>query len=204
MVGLNDYVRSRAKQLAELGYVALAVDMFGDGKTASHPGDANKFMMELINNKEESVKRFDAGKALLLANPYVDPAKFAVIGYCMGGAVALHMVRAGEQIPLVGTFHGNLATQEPLRAGVFKGQIFVATGGADPFVPPEQVAAFKQEMDAAGANYEVVEYLGVKHGFTNPEATARGTEFNIPLAYDAAADADSWAKFTQLLAHHWD
>jgi dienelactone hydrolase len=198
--GLNDYVRSRARQLAQLGYVALAVDMFGDGKTAAHPEDAEKFMMELVNNKEEGQKRFDAGMALLKANPRTDPEKVAVIGYCMGGAVALHMVRMGESLPLVATFHGNLATQNPLPPGSSKGKILVFTGGSDPFVPADQVAAFRKEMDAAGANYEIIEYPVAKHGFTNPGATELGTKFNIPLAYDEAADKESWAKFLDALA----
>jgi dienelactone hydrolase len=109
------------------------------------------------------------------------------------------MARNGEDLGLVASFHGNLATDQPMKPGAFKGKIFVATGAADPFVPPEQVAAFKQEMDAAGTDYQVIEYAGAKHAFTNPGATAIGAQYNIPLAYDAAADADSWAKFTDLL-----
>ncbi len=198
--GLNDYVRSRAKQVAELGYVALAVDMYGDGKTAEHPQDAQKFMMDLVGNKPESEKRFAAAMALLRANPHTDAQKIAVIGYCMGGAVALHMLRMGQDLPLVATFHGNLATQTPVQPGAFKGRLLVFTGGSDPFVPAEQVAALRKEMDEAGANYEVIEYPAAKHGFTNPGATELGTKFNIPLAYDEQADKDSWARFTVALS----
>ena len=138
--------------------------------------------------------------ALLKANSHTDPEKIAVIGYCMGGAVALHMVRLGQNFPLVATFHGNLATQTPLAPGAFKGRLLVFTGGSDPFVPAEQVAALRKEMDAAGANYEVIEYPAAKHGFTNPGATELGAKFNIPLAYDEAADQDSWRRFTTELA----
>ncbi len=197
--GLNDYVRSRARMLAELGYVALAVDMFGEGKTAEHPKDAEQFMMELMGNKEEGQKRFDAGMALLKANPHTDPERIAVIGYCMGGAVALHMVRAGESLPLVAVFHANLATQTPLQPGAAKGKILVFHGGSDPFVPVAQVAAFRQEMDAAGANYTIYEYPAAKHGFTNPKATELGTKFNIPLGYDEAADKESWGTFLEAM-----
>ncbi|MFT3925444.1 MAG: dienelactone hydrolase family protein [Myxococcales bacterium] len=201
--GLNDYVRSRVRQLAELGYVALAVDMFGEGKTAEHPTDANKFMMEVMSNQAEAKQRFDAGLAMLKANAHTNPEEIAVIGYCMGGAVALNMLRAGENLPLVATFHGNLATQAPLQPGTFSGKLMVFTGGSDPFVPAEQLANFRKEMDAAGANYEVVEYPEAKHGFTNPDATAAGSKFSLPLAYDAAADSDSWSRFTNALATLW-
>lgn len=201
--GLNDYVRSRARQLAELGYVALAADMFGDGKTAEHPKDAEKFMMDLIGNKPEGERRFAAGMALLKANPHTDAEKIAVIGYCMGGAVALHMLRMGQDLPLVATFHGNLATQTPAQPGAFKGKLLVFTGGSDPLVPAEQVAALREEMDAAGVNYEVVEYSNAKHGFTNPGASELGAKFNVPFAYDEAADKDSWSRFTEALATMW-
>jgi len=122
-----------------------------------------------------------------------------VIGYCMGGAVALHMVRAGESLPLVAVFHGNLATQTPLQPGTAKGKILVFHGGSDPFVPAAQVEAFRQEMDAAGANYTIYEYPAARHAFTNPGATEAGTKFNIPLAYDEAADKESWGKFLEAL-----
>jgi dienelactone hydrolase len=201
--GLNDYTRYRAKKLAELGYVALALDMYGEGKSTDHPKDATEWMTALMSNREEGAKRFEAGKALLAANPHVDPTKIAAIGYCMGGAVILNMVRTGEDLPVVAVFHANLATDTPLQPGAYKGKILVAAGAADPFVPPEQVSAFRQEMDAAGANYELVEYPGVKHGFTNPGATELGTKYGIPLEYNAEADADSWARLTSLLASTW-
>jgi dienelactone hydrolase len=197
--GLSDYVRSRANALAELGYVAFALDMYGDGKNATHPEDAKKFMNELMSNQEAALQRFQAGKQVLVDNPNVDTSKIAALGYCMGGAVALTMARQGSDIALIGSFHGILATDKPMQPGTYKGKIFVATGGADPFVPPEQVAAFKQEMDAAGADYELVEYPGAKHAFTNPGATAVGEKFQLPLAYDASADHDSWGKFSVML-----
>lgn len=201
--GPNDYVRARAKQLADMGYVGFAIDMYGNGKTADHPDDAKKFMMESLSNLDEAVKRFDAAKALIASDPRVDGSKLAAIGYCYGGAVVLHMARIGTDLDAIATFHGNLATEKPMPRGVFGGKIFVAQGGADPFVPKEQLDAFKKEMDAAGASYEVVEYPGAVHGFTNPASTENGTKFNLPLKYDAAADTASWQKLTELLAQTW-
>lgn len=201
--GANDYVRSRAKQLADMGYVAFAIDMYGEGKVATHPDDAKKFMMETLGNIEEAVKRFDAAKALLASDPRVDATKIAAIGYCFGGAVALHMARIGTDLDAIASFHGNLATQKPMPRGVFGGKIFIAQGAADPFVPKEQLEAFKKEMDAAGASYEVVEYEGALHGFTNPAATENGEKYQLPLKYDPAADAASWQKLTELLQQTW-
>ena len=198
--GLNDYARMRAQKLAELGYVALAVDMYGGGKLATHPDDAKKFAGEVMSNMPEAKARFEAARALLASDPRVDSSKIAAIGYCFGGGVVLNMARAGEPLAAVASFHGMLAGPEPMKPGAFAGHILVATGGADPFVPAEQVEGFKKEMDAAGAHYEVVVYPGAQHAFTNPDANAAATEFKLPLAYDAAADAASWQKLEALLA----
>jgi dienelactone hydrolase len=198
--GLNDYVRMRAQKLAELGYVALAVDMYGGGKLAAHPDDAKKFAGEVMGNMPEAKARFEAARALLASDPRVDASKIAAIGYCLGGAVVLHMARAGQPLAAVASFHGMLGSAEPMKPGAFAGQILVATGGADPMVPAEQVEGFKKEMDAAGARYEVVVYPGAQHAFTNPDANTKGAEFKLPIAYDAEADAASWQKLEALLA----
>jgi dienelactone hydrolase len=201
--GLNDYVRMRAQKLAEMGYVAMAVDMYGEGKQATHPEDATKFMTEVMSNMETGVKRFQAARKVLASDPRVDADRIAAIGYCMGGAIVLNMARNGEDLDLVASFHGNLATKTPLQEGKFKGKIFVATGAADPFVPPEQVAALRKELDDAKADYELVEYAGAVHAFTNPAADQAKAKFNLPLAYDAKADADSWQKLTDKLNEVW-
>jgi dienelactone hydrolase len=160
-------------------------------------------MNEVMGNQELGAKRFGAAKALLAGDPRVDADKIAAIGYCMGGAIVLNMARKGEDLDLVASFHGNLATKAPMQEGVFKGKIFVATGAADPFVPPEQVAALRKELDAAKADYELVEYAGAVHAFTNPAADENKAKFNLPLAYDAKADADSWQKLTEKLTEVW-
>jgi dienelactone hydrolase len=199
--GLNEYVRKRATQLAQQGYVAMAIDMYGEGKHTTHPEEAKTFMGAALANIDEAKARFKAAQDLLANDPRTERDKLAAIGYCFGGATVLHMARFGDnELDLVASFHGNLATQSPMQKGVYHGKIFVAQGGADPFVPPEQVAAFKQEMEAAGANLELVEYPGAKHGFTNPDATEAGKKAGLPLEYNADADQRSWQHLLELLA----
>jgi dienelactone hydrolase len=198
--GLNEHARTQARRLADLGYVAMAIDMYGEGKQASHPDDAKKFMMEVMSNLVVGERRFKAAKQVLVNDPRVDADKIAAVGYCFGGAVVLHMARTGEDLDVAASIHGNLATQAPMEKGKFNGKIFVATGGADPFVPPEQVATFRKEMEAAGASFDIVEYAGVKHAFTNPDADRMGQEFNLPLGYSAEADQGSWQKLSEELS----
>ena len=197
--GHNDYVRKRARMLAEEGYTALALDMYGDGKQAAHPEDAQKFMMETLSNIEVAKARFAAASALLREHSTTDPTRIAAIGYCFGGAVVLHMARFGNELAGVASFHGNLATETPAQPGAIKAKILVLHGAEDPLVPQEQVVAFKKEMDAAGADYRFVEYAGAVHSFTNPAATENGKKFDAPLAYDQAADEQSWAELQRFL-----
>jgi dienelactone hydrolase len=198
--GLNEHARTVARKLAELGYVALALDMYGDGKNSEHPADAKTWMMAVMADPNTAAKRFEAAKAALAADPHVDPTRLAAIGYCMGGALVLQAARRGDDLDLVASFHGNYATPKPLEKDVFKGKIFVAHGAADSFTTPAQVQGLKQELDAAGANYEFVEYAGAKHGFTNPNATELGKKNGLDVAYDAKADAESWSKLQELLS----
>lgn len=190
--GLNDYARKRARMLAELGYTALALDMYGDGKQAHHPEDANKFSSELMKNHDAARARFNAAYTVLADQPTVDPQRIAAIGYCLGGTVVLEMARSGADLKGVASFHGNLATSHPAQPGAVKAKVLVLTGGADPFVPPEQIEQFKQEMAAASVDYRLIVYPDAKHSFTNPGADKFGKEFNIPLAYNKAADETSW------------
>lgn len=198
--GINDYARDRARKLADLGYVALALDMYGDGKSSEHPADAKAWMMAVMSDPEAATKRFEAAKSALANDPHVDPTRLAAIGYCMGGALVLQAARRGDNLELVASFHGNYATPKPLEKDAFKGKIFVAHGAADSFSPPAQVEGLKRELDAAGANYEFVEYAGAKHGFSNPKATELGQVNGMDVAYDAKADAESWATLEELLA----
>lgn len=190
--GMNDYARKRARMLAELGYTAFALDMYGDGKQAHHPDDAGKFSSAVMKNQALARARFNGALEVLRGQETVDPNRIAAIGYCFGGAVALQMARYGADLKGVVSFHGNLAPVSPAEPGAVKTKLLVLTGGADPFVPAEQVEQFEQEMDAAKADYRVIVYPGAKHSFTSPEADKYGKEFNLPLAYDKAADEASW------------
>lgn len=198
--GHNAYARKRANMLAKLGYVALAVDMYGDGKQAQHPDDAGKFAGEVAKNKPLAKARFEAAMKLLRDDPRVDGTKLAAIGYCFGGSVVLHMAREGEDLRGVASFHGGLATDTPAQKGNVKAQVRVFTGADDKMIPATQVDAFKQEMEKAGVNYKVVAYPGALHSFTNPDADELGKKFNMPIAYSAAADKDSWAQLQAFLA----
>lgn len=192
--GQNAYARKRARMLARLGYVAFALDMYGNGKTATHPKDAGKFAGMVRSNMPLAKARFLAALDQLKANPLTDPDKIAAIGYCFGGGIVLQMARQGIDIKGVVSFHGSLATDTPAQAGKVKARIMVFNGEADPFTTDKQIAAFKQEMHDAGADYKFVNYPGAKHSFTNPDATALGKKFNLPLAYNAKADKDAWRR----------
>jgi dienelactone hydrolase len=190
--GHNEYARKRARMLAELGYVALAVDMYGDGKKADHPDDAQKFAMAVMSNLESAKMRFTAAMKLLKEQNVTDSEKISAIGYCFGGGVVLQMARLGLDLDGVVSFHGSIGTQNLAQPGSVKAKILVCNGADDGFVPPEQIDAFKQEMDAAGVDYTFKSYPGAKHSFTNPDADKFGTKFNMPLAYNKAADEQSW------------
>jgi dienelactone hydrolase len=197
--GHNDYVRHRADMLAEMGYTALALDMYGDGKQASHPEDAQKFMMEVFSNMDEGTKRFVAAREILESHPTSAAGSTAAIGYCFGGNIVLQMARKGMDLKGVASFHGNLSTQNPAQPGAIQSPILVMHGADDPFVPAEQVDAFKAEMTNAGADMRFIAYPGAVHAFTNPGATAMGEQFGLPLKYDEAADTQSWAELDGFL-----
>ncbi|MFA5371019.1 MAG: dienelactone hydrolase family protein [Sideroxydans sp.] len=198
--GHNAYARKRANMLAKLGYVALAVDMYGDGKQAMHPDDAGKFSGEVAKNRPMAKARFEAAMKVLRDDPRVDSNKLAAIGYCFGGSVVLNMAREGEPLLGVASFHGGLATDTPAQKGKVKAKILSFTGADDKMIPATQVEGFKQEMEKAGVNYRVVVYPGTMHSFTNPDADEYGRKFNLPLAYNAEADKDSWAQLQLFLA----
>jgi len=197
--GLNNYARKRARMLAKLGCTALAVDMYGDGKQAMHPDDAKKFSSELMKNFDDAKARFMAAMEFLKQQPGVDPTRIAAIGYCMGGGIVLNMARQGVDLKGVVSFHGSLSAVKPAQPGSVKARVLVLHGGDDKFIPPEQIEAFKQEMRSAGADFQFISYPGALHSFTNPEATELGKKFNMPIAYNAKADKESWNEMKKFL-----
>jgi dienelactone hydrolase len=189
--GHNQHARNAADRLAKAGYVAFALDMYGNGKVTTHPDSAQAFAAEAMKDATAIPGRFDAALAVLKADSHVDGSRIGAIGYCFGGAVVLNMARAGEDLKAVGTFHGALGTQHPAEPGKVKAKLLVQAGADDPMVNADAVTAFEKEMHAAGANLRVIRYPGAKHSFTNPDADKSG----VPgLEYNASADHKSWAE----------
>lgn len=197
--GANDYARKRARMLADAGYVALVVDMYGNGQTVDNPKDAGALAGNVNTNPQLAYARVDAARQFLDRQPGVKKGDTAALGYCFGGGVVLNMARAGMPLKAVVSYHGVLATDIPVKPGDIKAKLRVFHGEADPIIPPEMVDAFKTEMDNAKADYMFVAYPGVKHTFTNREADSYAAQFGLPLKYDAAADADSWARTLEFL-----
>ncbi|MEP6747438.1 MAG: dienelactone hydrolase family protein [Bacteroidota bacterium] len=189
--GLNDYVKGRARQLAALGYMALAVDLYGYGKIAPTPDSAMKLASPFYKDPHLAKTRFDAALEKIKTYPQTDAHNIAAIGYCFGGAQVLNLARLGEDLKGVVSFHGNLVGV-PADKDLLKAKILVCHGEADQFVKPAEVAMFKKQMDSIGADYTLKIYPGATHAFTNPDATAIGLKFKMPIAYNAAADTASW------------
>lgn len=189
--GLNDYAKKRARQLAELGYLAFAIDMYGNGITADNPEQAGKLAGPFYQDPAMAKKRFDAALEKIKTFPQADTNQIAAIGYCFGGAQVLNMAKLGEKLKAVVSFHGNIVGV-PVNKDLLKGNILVCHGAEDKFVSAEEVALFKKQMDSINAAYVFKSYPGATHAFTNPDATKTGEKFSIPIAYNAAADTASW------------
>jgi len=196
--GLNDYAKYRAREIAKLGYFAMALDFYGDGTIAEIPEDAQKLATPFYENPVLGKQAFDAARRKLSEFPNADASKIAVIGYCFGGAQALNMARQEGDMKGAVSFHGNLMTGvKPNNNSV---KILVMNGEADTFVSQEEIAAFKSEMDSAEIDYKFVNYPGAIHAFTNPEATEAGEKFGLKTAYNKEADEQSWEELKTFLA----
>lgn len=189
--GLTDYPRNRAKQLAGLGYIAMAVDMYGDGKTAEDPKTAQALATPYYKDPTLAKTILDAAIEKFKTFPEVDTSKMAAIGYCYGGYVVLNAAKLGADLKGVVSFHGDLSGV-PVNKDSLKAKVLVCHGQADQFVTPAQVAAFRKSMDSAGVDYTFKSYPDATHAFTNPGATAKGQKYNMPIKYNAAADSASW------------
>lgn len=194
--GHNDYVRSRAEQLAKLGYVAFALDMYGKGVRTDDPEAAGKLARPFYQDTALTRERASAGLKILADHARVDRTKLAAIGYCFGGKVALELARSGADLAAVVSFHGSLGTAEPAGEGAVKATVLVCHGADDPFIPAAEKAAFLDEMKKAKADLIFVEYAGAVHAFTNPAADG----IKLPGAkYDETADRRSWRHMRDLL-----
>ena len=189
--GLNEYTKRRARELAALGYIAMAIDMYGNGRTADNPELAGKLAMPFYQDPVMAKARFDTALNKLKSYKQVDPENIGAIGYCFGGGMLLNFVRMGEPLKGIVNFHGSLLGTTAVK-DLLTAKILVLHGNDDKFVPATEVAAFKKQMDSIGAVYTFNSYPGATHAFSNPDATAMGQKFQIPIAYNAAADTASW------------
>jgi len=187
--GQNAYVKKRAEQLARMGYIAFALDMYGKGKVTKDPKEATEWSSLFRNDRAFGRARAAAGLAVLKNHKLADPRRIAAIGYCFGGTSVLEMARGGADLAGMVSFHGGLDTPEPAKPGAVKAKVLVLAGGDDPFVPPGQVAAFEEEMRKAGGDWQVNIYGGAMHAFTNPEVDSYGLK---GAAYNERADRRSW------------
>ena len=197
--GRTDYTEQRARELAEHGYAALAIDMYGDKKVTTAASQAYEWMMATFDAANTVVDRAQAGLSTLAAQLEVDGGKLAAIGFCYGGKVVLDLARAGADLKAVATFHGNLSTSQPVAQGVIQGEVVVFHGEADSMVTLDDVEHFKAEMQAAEVNHQVVILKDAKHGFSNPLADERAKANGVDLGYNAQAEQDSLAGMYALL-----
>jgi dienelactone hydrolase len=189
--GMNDYPKMRARKLAELGYVAMAVDLYGNGKTTEDAKEAGNLAGPFYQDPEMTKRRLDVFLSNLKKYPQVDTTKIAAIGYCFGGGMVLNTARLGDNLAGVVSFHGSLVGT-PARKDLLKSKILVCHGADDQLVSQAEVQQFRKQMDSIGANYEFKQYPNAGHAFSNPDATALGEKNKIPVAYNAAADSASW------------
>ncbi len=198
--GITPQTMRCADHLASLGYVALAADMYGAGKVAKSVDEAMGWMQPLLDDLPEIGRRFTAAKLALQALPEVDASRIGATGYCFGGSVVHYMARTGDDLKAVVSFHGGLAASTPAIPGPVTAKLLICTGAEDPFVPAEEVAAFEQAITTVGADFEVITYPGAVHSFTNPDATAIGEKYDMPMAYSEAAARDSEQRMAALFA----
>ncbi len=189
--GLNDYVKMRARKLAEMGYLAMAVDMFGDGKVAKNPDEAKAFTSVFYSDPNLSKARFQAAVEKIKEFDEGDEHTILAIGYCFGGSVVLNAAKLGVDLKGVVSFHGGLAGV-PADKKLLKAKILVCHGGADKFISDNDVSNFKHQLDSIGAEYTFKVYANATHAFTNPESDENARKFGMPIAYNPEGDKASW------------
>ena len=197
--GRNEYMEQRARELAEHGYAALAIDMYGDKKVTTTAAQANEWMMQTFAQPQIIVERATAALNTLAAQNEVDAERIAAIGFCYGGKVVLDLARANAPIKAVATFHANLSAQNPAQTGQVQAEILVLHGELDSMVSLDDVAHFRQEMHAANVVHEVIIFEDAKHGFSNPLADERAATNGVDLGYSPEAEAQSLAAMYELL-----
>ncbi len=193
--GVNEYAHKRAEQLAGMGYVALAADMYGDGKTTEHPEEAGAMAGAVRKDIKEWEARAQAALKVLRDNPNVESKKVAAIGYCFGGSTALQLAYTGADISAAVSFHGALIIPDDQQVKAIKAKILICHGAADSFIPEETALQVRNALEKGKVDYEMQYYGGAQHSFTNPDADKKGMQ---GIAYNAKADHRSWAAMTRL------
>jgi dienelactone hydrolase len=188
-MGLTDYEKGRARQLAELGYVAFCADVYGSGHLAIDTKEAGQWAGKFKGDRALFRSRLTAALVALRASPTVDPKQCAAIGYCFGGTGVLELARSGADVLGVVSFHGGLDSPTPADGKNVKAKVLVLHGADDPYVPKADIAAFEQELKSAGVDYQLVFYSGAVHAFTQPMA---GNDPSKGAAYNEHADKRSW------------
>jgi dienelactone hydrolase len=196
--GLTDYPKSRAEQLAKLGYVAFAADMYGKGVTTTDPNKAGELASQFYG-KPLMAERAKAGLDQLLKSGLVDPSRVAAIGYCFGGATVQALAWSGAPVAGIVSFHGSLIP--PPKGGSLKARVLICHGALDPFEKKEDVDAFKQALDDAKLDYEFIIFSGAVHAFTNPQADQLAAQSGLKgIGYNANADRRSWRAMQDFFA----
>ena len=197
--GLTDYPKMRARKLAGLGYIAMAVDLFGDGKIATNPTEAQTYTAPFYSNPQLATSILDAALSKIKGYKQTDPSTVYAIGYCFGGAIVLNYAKLGGDLKAVVSFHGGLKGVTPDK-NLLKAKILVCNGGSDKFVPEADITTFKHQMDSIGATYTFKSYPGAVHAFSNPAATGLGKKFKMAIEYNKDADMNSWNDMKKFLS----
>jgi len=199
--GCNEYAQRRARMLAEAGYTGMAVDLYGDGRTAANPDEAGELMNARIEDMEGTGARFNAALEALKAHNTVDSNRTGAIGYCFGGGVVTHMARMGADLDVTGSFHGAVGLAAVDGPALIDCRVMVYNGEADTLIGDDQIKGFKAVMNKIGASYDFIQLPGALHGFSNPMATTNGEKYGLPLAYNEFADQSSWAHLRLTMQH---
>jgi dienelactone hydrolase len=200
--GVNDFTRSKAKHLAQEGYFALVVDMYGNGRTADNPDAAMGYAGGFYKNPQLATGRLVAALDKAKTYAQADSSKTAAIGFCFGGSMVLNAAKMGAPLDGVVSFHGGLQGVPPAKNTVTS-KILVLNGAADPYVPAQDVANFKKQLDSAGVPYAFKDYPGALHAFTNPQADEIAKKFKMGVGYNADADKNSWNDMKSFFADLW-
>ncbi len=202
--GCNEYAQRRARMLAEVGYTAMAVDLYGAGRVAANPDEAGELMSARTDDMAGTRARFNAALEHLHLEPTVDARRCGAIGYCFGGGVVTHMARMGADLRVTGSFHGSVGLAAVDGPAHFPCRVMVYNGEADGLIGEDQIVGFKAQMEKTNARYDLIQLPGALHGFSNPMATTNGKKYGLPLAYNTLADESSWAHILLTFEHEFN